>query len=401
MLLQRIRNYLQGYVLILVRGPHLERFVNLALAHGLRLWDVCRVGPDMLSCKTGVRDFKHLRPVLSKARCQVRVKRRAGLAFLTGRALRRPVFFVGLTALVCLLYVLSGFIWFVEIRGARTVPRTELGVALRKVGVYPGRRKAAVNVRYVEEELVRMVPDMAWAGLRIRGTVAILDVVEKTMPPEAKSEVRDIVAARDGIIERIRVFKGYARVVEGQTVHQGDLLITALPSEPDGAGRGAAPAGAAAGEVEARVWYHATSSALFTTIKWHRTGRSASSFRFRFGNKEFSLGRKPKFASSVISTHRRQWFPWRNGRHYVEWIRHRYDEVVQTKKMVGRAEAIRTAAAQAGQEIEKLLARRPAIRVLSRRQNLKFDADKVTVSVTIEAIENIGVATPPAGAQGR
>lgn len=399
MFLQRIWAFVQGYVLILVQGQYLERFLNFSLAAGIRLWDVRRVGPDMLTCKVGVKGFKRLRPILAKTRCRARLKQRAGLIFLTGRALKRPVLFAGLAAFVCLAYLLSGFVWFVEIRGTRVLKQSELLSALRTAGVYPGSRKSAIYVRAVEDELVKKLSEVAWAGVRLRGTVAVVEVVEKEHPADVKDVAGSIVASRDGIIERLRVFEGYARVWEGQTVHAGDILIAGTPVTDSGGGGG--PAVRANGVVEARVWYHSSATVLLKAALWRKTGKSVTVYQCRIGNHQFKLGRVPKYAASAISTHRRQWFPWRNGRHYVEIVSRRFDEVTQRRRVVGRAEAVQSAAARAREQVERQLAGEPIIRVLSRRQSLSEDAGKVTVSIIVEAFQDIGIADPQAKAQGR
>jgi similar to stage IV sporulation protein len=399
MFLSQIWFFLRGYLIILVKGPHLEKFLNAAVGQGVRLWDVQRSGPDWLLCKVGVQGFRKLRPVFRQTHCQCRIKERIGLAFGLRRVVRRPVLFFGIVVCVAVLYVLSSFVWFVKVEGLRQIEQDSFRSTLEGVGVRPGVRREALNPRKIEEELLKRESLIAWVSLKIKGTVAVLQVVEKELPETtAPQETANIVAAKDGLIEKMLVLQGYAMVAEGDTVHAGDVLISATPPTPlagtntNSNAYGGMRKTQAQGLVEARVWYEASATVPTTRISWQPTGKKRTLWSFRIGNLQFNLGKKPDYANSKTSRLVRELFPGRNGKSFVEVIRNRYYEVVGTKVTLTKSEAAQEAAAQAWQEIEKSIANKERLTTLARSQQISEDEQgTVTVTAVLEAIEDIGI----------
>jgi similar to stage IV sporulation protein len=72
------------------------------------------------------------------------------------------------------------------------------------------------------------MPEIAWAGLQIDGVNVTMKIVEAVpVPPmEDMSEPRDIIARRDGLIERMIVLEGVPQVKEGDYVAKGQLLVS-------------------------------------------------------------------------------------------------------------------------------------------------------------------------------
>ena len=396
MFLQRIWFFLRGYLIILVKGPHLERFLNAATGREVRLWDVQRFGPDWLLCKVGIQGFRKLRPVARQTRCQCRIKERIGLVFMLRRITRRPVLFFGIVVCVAVIYILSGFVWFVEVEGLHQIDRDSFRNTLEGIGVRAGARREGLDSRTVEVELLKQENMIAWVSLKIKGTVAVVHVVEKELPEPGPQPTVNIVAAKDGLIQKMLVLQGYAAVAEGDTVHAGDILISANPPTPFEGSNSGSYGGMrktqAQGLVEARVWYEASATVATTSISWQQTGKKRTLWSFRIGDRRFNLGKKPDYANSKTSRLIKEWFPGRNGKSFVEVIRNRYYEVVGTTVTLTKSEAAQEAAAGAWQAIEKSIAAKEGLITLARSQRISEDAQgAVTVTVILEAVEDIGI----------
>ncbi|HAZ21696.1 MAG TPA: sporulation protein YqfD [Firmicutes bacterium] len=397
MLIQRIWFFLRGYLVILVKGPHPEQFLNAAIGQGVRLWDIQRFGPDWLLCKVGAQGFKKLRPVFRKTRCQGRIKQRIGLTFGLRRITKRPVLFLGIVVCLAVGYILSGFVWFVEVEGLQQIEPDSFRTTLEGVGVRAGARREDLDRQAIENELLKQETLIAWVSLKVKGTVAVVQVVEKELPETIPQGVVNIIAAKDGLIQKILVLKGYAAVTEGDTVHKGDLLISANPPALFGGSNSSAYSGTlgiqAQGLVEARVWYESSETVPIVSTTWQPTGKKRTLWSFRIGNHQFNLGKKPNYAKSKTSRLVKEWLPCRNGKSFVEVIRNRYFEVVGTAVTRTKSEAAQVAATKAWQEIEKSITAKEGIRELARSQLISEEAQgAVTVTAILEAIEDIGVS---------
>ena len=60
MLLMRLWNYLRGYVIIVVEGYFLEKFINMCTHRQIYLWDVKASGNCVMTLKASIKGFKRM-----------------------------------------------------------------------------------------------------------------------------------------------------------------------------------------------------------------------------------------------------------------------------------------------------------------------------------------------------
>lgn len=82
MLIIRIWNYFRGYVIIKIEGLTLEKFINLAIAKNILLWDITRIDYTTLKAKVSIPGFKALKDVVQKVGCRVSIIEKKAILFL-------------------------------------------------------------------------------------------------------------------------------------------------------------------------------------------------------------------------------------------------------------------------------------------------------------------------------
>lgn len=295
----RLWSFLAGYVIIRVKGPDLERLVNLAASRGVRLSDIHRVGPDVLYAQVSVGGFKALRPLARRLRCGVRIRRRAGVPFLVGALIRRKALTAGVFLFLAALYGLSSFVWFIQLVGAAPAHRDEILSHLRRQGLRTGTPIAGLDRERMARELLSRYPYLTWAGIEVRGTLVRVEVVEKVMVPAAEAAPRHLVARRDGLVTECLPLRGESLVKPGDTVVRGDVLISgvvpldpAVPPEAAGVliREGGLGYLRAEGTVRARVWYEAVGEAPLAGVAQVATGRRKTVRGLAFGSRRVWLG---------------------------------------------------------------------------------------------------------------
>lgn len=233
MLLFRILSYLGGYVSITVPEQCLEKFVNLAITRGIFLWDITGTGASRVALKVRLNNVQPLRHVARMTRCRFKITGRAGLPFLVGRLRRRKILPAGALVFIVALYILSSFVWFIEVTGNQGVETTAIERVARDAGLYRGVLKWSINQAQIEEKILRQVPGLSWVGVQVDGTRIRIEVVEKVLPSEDHGgQPVDVVAIKDGLIKEILVLSGHPLVEEGETVSAGQVLITAAMPPP-------------------------------------------------------------------------------------------------------------------------------------------------------------------------
>lgn len=392
--------HILGFLEIQVEGTRLERFVNLAVSNGIYVWDVRR-RDGVLRLKMGLGAFRRVRPVARKAGCRVRIIRKRGWPFLLRRLVRRRVLLFGGAAVALCAYMLSSYVWFVQVRGLHQLPEERVGEALARLGLRPGVRKSALDFQRVAARLPLEVPEISWAGIHVRGTRVVVEVAERTVlgvrqrPEEVPA---DVVAAKDGLITRMLVLMGDGVVSEGQTVRRGQVLIrgTLLPYQGD------LPKDSkvdlppprlvrARGIVMARVWYDIYIEKPLYPETVVRTGRSWTRRIIRLAGKNIVLSGFGKVPFSDYEREETVVRPagWRNSKLPIELITFRYFDVVRRTETISQGEAVRRAQAEAK---DRLFRQIPAnARVLRESsQVLQGDNRMVGVHLFIETEEDIG-----------
>ena len=100
-------------------------------------------------------------------------------------------------------------VWFVEVEGNGSIPDRQILAAAEECGVKFWAKAGEIRSEQVKNKILNLVPELQWAGVNFSGGVAIVSVRER-LPEEAvrdRSTVTNVVAARDGVIVSMSVFR--------------------------------------------------------------------------------------------------------------------------------------------------------------------------------------------------
>ena len=96
------------------------------------------------------------------------------------------IFFVILIAI--LLIVTSKFVWNIRVEGNNKINQSEIVSILEQKGLKVGTLKSRVNSQEIINEIRLERADIAWIGISIEGTNAIVKIVEAEAKPEIINE---------------------------------------------------------------------------------------------------------------------------------------------------------------------------------------------------------------------
>ena len=340
MIVRWLMNLFLGYVIIRAEGDGVEKLLNLAVSRGILFWDIRYMG-DKVVFKTYPDNFPLLRPLSRKAGCSLRIQAKAGFPFLFYRFKKRRGLVAGLIFFFLFLYTASNFIWFIEVKGLEEMEEAYILKIAGEVGLTPGTTKRGLDFESLEREFLLLERDLAWVGFEIQGARLVIVVTEKTRPPEDLRDITsDLVANRDGLIEKVLVLSGEARAEAGDTVQRGQVLIsgtlTASRQEGDEILTWETGRVRARGEVFARVWYEFFAAYPLTEHTRERTGERAASYALRFLDREVFLGPGVSpYRNYEVEEIKRQ-VKWRNLDTPIEFMTIYYYELsLQTRELSG------------------------------------------------------------------
>lgn len=189
--------------------------------------------------------FRKLKPIIRKTGTKVSIVERFGLPFFLHKYRKRKMFFAGALLFAALIFLMSRYIWNIDIKGNLTYTDETLLKFLKTREVENGMRVSEVDCARIVKDIRKEYDDIIWVSASIQGTRLIIQVKENEDTIPAMDEAAenpdqekptDIVADRDCVITRIVPRNGIPMVSEGAEVKTGDVLVSGQVPVMDDAG---------------------------------------------------------------------------------------------------------------------------------------------------------------------
>lgn len=218
-----------GCVLVKLTGTGAERFLNLSAARGIEIFDVRKGTGECLYFFTSPQSFKDMKPLAKKAGVRLRIQKKSGPAFLLFRLRKHLLFAAGFLSFFVVLWFLSLFIWDISIEGNRMFTEETLLHYLETLPVSCGMRRDEISCSRLEEAIRNQFPEITWVSAEITGTRLRIQIRENETPvfeTAPDPSPCSLEAASDGVIVKTVVRNGIPMVKAGDTVTEGQLLIS-------------------------------------------------------------------------------------------------------------------------------------------------------------------------------
>lgn len=287
MYLKVLLNYILGYLNIEIEGYYIEKFINLCNNKKIALWNLKREKTTILNANIGITDFKEIRKILKKTKCRVKIKNKKGLPFIFNKYKKRKIFLLLLAICIATIIALSNFIWNIEITGTNKINKDEIMQILEETNFKVGTLKSKADTKEAINKIRLERDDVAWVGIDIKGTNAVVEIVEADEKPEIinEEEYCNLVASKDGIISKVNAANGTPLVKEGNVVKKGDILVAGWL---EGKYTGTRYVHAT-GSVEARVWYSQKEKVSLKQIEKEYTGETETKYSLNINNFKINL----------------------------------------------------------------------------------------------------------------
>ena len=403
-MLKKAVKLLRGSVCVRAKSAYPERMLNLCSARGIEFWDVRWIDDTALSFCVARGDLRALRRAAEGCGAEVSIERTAGTPFFFARLRRRHALFAGGILCAALLLVNSLFIWDFEVTGNETVPTETILHALREHGVHRGTFIYSFRSQDICNRVLPELKDLCWVAVNVRGCKAYVQVRERERAPERvnESEPTNVIAAKPGLITKVRALDGEKRVLPGTSVQQGQLLIAGVvdtggTEKPSVTTRFLA----GKGEVWARTWYDLTVRVPLTYEKKVYTGKEKRSHTLIWGENRLKIGAKGSSICNVDCDkikNQTQWTLFGLFALPVTWE----TETLLPYELEVTPRSRADAEAQGKDMLETYLAALlgEAGSVTQRRFSTAVEGDTLVVTLSAECEEQIGKEVPIAVSEG-
>lgn len=380
-----ILNYILGFYIIQVDGFYIERFINICLKENIFLWGIVRKKSSLITAKIGMYDYERAKEIARSCQTIVEIKRKIGLRFVIEKYKNRKAFFITVIIACITIFTLSKFIWKVEINSDADINKNEIREELQKEGVKIGALKSKIDSEKIVNDIRLEREDIAWIGIKIEGSKVLVNIVMATKKPEIvnEEEYTNIVAKKDGEIQKIVAKNGTAMCKKGDKVKKGDVLIAGYMQ------------GAytdryyvnSMGEVKAKINYTEKSKINKKETKKEETGKRNRKFAIKINNFKINFFKKLsnfKNYDTIYASKKIKIFP--NSNFEIEFIKYTLNEI-----SVEQIEHSKEEAKLLGEEeAKKKLNEKISGDIINEKTTIEEYSTYYMVTVEYEVVEDIG-----------
>ena len=387
MFIKIIFSYILGFLKISVKGYYIERFINICKNNKITIWNLKRKDSVELNLNVRIKEFKEICKIAKKTGCKIKIKNKKGIPFLLHKYKKRKIFFILLILLVLIIGLSSCFVWNVEIKEENGYELENIREDIEKAGLKSGVFKGKINTKEIINKIRLERKDIAWMGIELKGTNAIVKLVKSDEKPDIidEDEYCNIISNKEGIITKISVQNGTANVKVGDTVSIGDILVNGWM---EGKFTGIRYVHSLA-EIEAKVWYTESVKIPYNVTETKYTGNEEEKYGIKFNNFQINFTKKYskfKIYDTIETENKIKLF----SDFYlpISIVKTIYKEQEKIEKTYSVEEAKNIGIKQLEEKLDEKIENKNNI--VNKNINTYEQADGVLVYVTYEVLENIG-----------
>ena len=388
MLLKIWLNYIIGYVNIKVESYFLERFINICISKKILLWNIKREKSSILYASISIKDYKRLKGIVKKTKSKIKIESKKGLPFILHKYRKRKIFFVFLVLIFLGLVVTSNFIWNVEIIGNIEISKEEIIEVLNEQGLKIGTNKNKIDTNSVINKIRLHRDDIAWIGISLKGTNAVIEIKESDKAPEIidEDEYCNIVSNKTAVITKMNVQNGTANISVGDIVKEGDVLVAGYL---EGKYTGIRYVHSQA-DIEAKVWYSKKEKFYLEQEIQVPTGATEEKYTLDINNFKINLYKTlSKFKNYDTINENKKLKLFSNFYLPIEIIKTTNYEYEKQIKTYTEEELVIIATEELTKELENEIENKENI--VNKQVNTYANEGYIEVEVIYEVLENIGI----------
>ena len=387
MFIKIILSYLLGYLRVSVEGYFIERFINICKSNKITIWNLKRDKDIHLYLNVRISEFKELCGIARKARCKIKIKNKKGIPFLLHKYKKRKIFFILLILVVILIGLSSNFLWNVDIVEENGEELENIAQDLENAGLKTGKLKVIINAKEIINKIRLQRNDVAWMGIELKGTNAIVKLVKADEKPEIidENEYCSIISDKAGVVTKINAQTGTANVKVGDTVKEGDVLINGWM---EGKYTGVRYVHAK-GEIETKVWHTKYKKILYNATQTQETGQIENKYAIKINNFEINFYKnlsKFKIYDTIETENKIKIF----SDFYlpISLLKKTNKELEEVQKKYSIEEAKALGIEELQKQLDEEIENKD--KIVNKNINTYEQEDGVDVYVTYEVLENIG-----------
>ncbi len=223
-----ISYFLFGNVTVFCDYENITSLLNICMRFAIPYTSM-KHGRDGVELTFHLSNVKRLKKEAEICGVEYKVIRRGGLPQFFLRYKYRFGIYIGILCFVSMLVVSRLFIWRIDIVGNENITTSDVKEMLRAQGFFVGSFIPSLNTDKIENRLLIESDTVSWVSVNIKGNAAEVQIRERqTGRDDVPDRPANLVAAKSGIVEEVRIYSGFVVANAGKYVNKGDLLVSGI-----------------------------------------------------------------------------------------------------------------------------------------------------------------------------
>ncbi len=342
----------------------------------------------ILYANISIKDYRRIREISKKTKSQVEIQSKRGIPFLLHKYRKRKIFLLLLMISILIISIMSRFIWNIEIKGNIEISTDAIMQTLNENGLSIGKYKDKIDIVDITNKVRLNRDDIAWIGISIKGTNAIVEIKELSKAPEIikEDEFCNIVSNKSGLITKINVQNGTAVAKVGDIIKEGDLLVNGYL---EGQYTGIRYVHAIA-DIEAKIWYSKKERAYYNQQIQVLTGNKEEKYSIGINNFKINFYKTlSNFENYDTINESKKLMLFSNFYLPIEIYKTTNSEYIVQDVIYTEEELIQKTVQEIEEEIEASL--KDKNNIIDKQINTYKQEGYIEIEVIYEVLENIGV----------
>src|SRR5690625_7225 len=304
-----------GFVTLEIKGTDHEKLFQTCVVHGIKIWDIDKKSENLCICKTYTKNMKQLDNIIQQkfSRYEISIINEQVYLPYVKQIWFRKEYIIAFFLCIILLFLLSNVIWKVKISGVSTELEEKLTEQLASYGIYEGAWAYSIDsIESIQDDILNNMEELLYIGIERKGTSIIVDGIEKLIIKEKEKETAtQLVAEKNGVIDKMFIKKGVPLVNTDDYVKKGDVLVSGdiLDEEDKEGDENSSKTPEAEGEVYANTWYEVDVNSSIYSYREKLTGEMITQYLIDVGNYQLPV------------------WPWKRASFNEQYVEVEYEDV--------------------------------------------------------------------------
>ncbi len=209
-----------------LKGLNLDGFINLVKNRGIELINLKKRGNKELRVSVKFNQSANFFAIAKEMCYNIEKIGESGKGYPILALCRSVGIVVSVAVFTAVVFLISDFIFAFNFTGSGRVYEREIKNYLDSRGIKEFTRFSKIDLPRLEDEILSANKNLSFVSVQKRGNRLIVDsAISGEKVSRLDGDKYGLWANADGVVEKIKVYRGTALVKVGQAVKNGELLV--------------------------------------------------------------------------------------------------------------------------------------------------------------------------------